>query len=184
MINNKLTYKELNILLTWIKGKDAFGSLSPVEIIKNTENFKWEQLHQTSIAMENAGIGEKSAQVTDSDFEDIFESTLEVFKLINIKELEDKLKNFTDYDMVEKIGDRLGFNFSVNEEIINGEIEKLHNYRDIIDNIFLTYNFMKPELSKTQLKKLEEELETHIKNERYEECSVLQEKIKEIKKEN
>ena len=184
MIKNTITYSELVILLTWIRGKDALGSLSPDDVIKNTANFKWEQLHQTAIAMENAGIGEKSAQLTDSLFEDIFESTLEVFKMINMKELEDKLTNFSDYDMVEKIGDKLGFNFTINEEIINQELKKLHKYRDIIDNIFMTYEFMNPILTNRQLKKLEEELEIHIQNERYEECSDIQEKIKEIKKEN
>ena len=186
MIKNTITYSELVILLTWIKGKAAFEGMD-LDSLKNeldTKDFKWEQIHRTAIAMEYAGIGEKSAQLTDADFEDIFETTLEVFSLIDVKEIEDKLRNFSDYDMVEKIGGRLGFDFTINEEVINKELEKLHNYINIIDNIFMTYNFMNPILSDKQLKKLEDELANHIQNERYEECSVLQEKIKEIKKEN
>ena len=178
MNKNTLKFGELMILLTWIKGKQENNRVLNLEVIE----FPWEDIFRNSLAMDMAGLSSNSAGLNDIEFENIFKQSLAVFKDTNFEDVEFKLKNFNDKDLVSEVNDKLGKKVNVTNEMIENELNKLYKYQEIVENIFLTYSFSDIDLIDSQLKFINKELKILILNELYEECVPLQEKLNEIQK--
>ena len=184
-----IKYDELAILLTWIKGQEIAENITNEEmsfedILNATSktSFKWDKYFNLSVLMVKAGLGENDAVLEGDDFEDIFEKSVDIYKKMNFEEIEKRLKEFEDFDMVQDISDKLGYDVHITEDSIKEELNKLYKYRDIIENGLLNYIFTKSNLKEKQLEKLETKLKNYILNEEFEKCSELQIKINDIKK--
>jgi len=184
-IKYTISNSDLLILLSWIKGAEVINNGNDINIEKISQNFidfKWSRLLMTVVLMEKAGLGDNDSDISDSEFEDVFEKSLEVYEKLDFKSIEHNLNNLNSLNIdpeIEKLADLSGI--KMDQEFIDGEIKKMHKYTEIINNIFENYDFSNTNLKNKQLDILENELKRLIRNEEYEKCGEIQNKIKSLK---
>jgi len=169
-MRKNITNNELMIILSWIKGEITSRQF----LKKETQHFKWSKLLISTMKNSDIGKGDLNIDINKSDFEEIFENSLEVYEKLNIKQIKYDIKNANEtmkqIPEMEKIFNSVNFD----KEFIQEELKKIDNYYNIMDNILMNYDFQSKNLKDKQLKKLKKKLEIYIKNEEYEKCSEIQ----------
>jgi len=165
-----ITNHELMIMLSWIKGELVSKQL----LKKETYNFKWSKLLVSIMTYDSIGLGDKNISIEESEFEEIFSNSLEVYNRLNIDEIKHNIQ-FADETLKNnpKIG-KIFESIEFDDNFIKEELKKIDDYCRIMDDVLINYDFNTKSLKEEQLQKLKQKLETYIKNEEYEKCSEIQ----------
>jgi len=153
----------LIIMLSWLKGNLMFNDINNEEsIFLTSKKFKWETLTMSLLYSDD-----ELFEITTNIFESIMLETLPIIK---------RLKNV---DIVASMKS-IGMEKFLDDDLIKQEMIKMSNYENIVHELFITECFTNQILLDYQIQILKEKLEILIRQENYEQCSIIQSRLKVI----
>jgi hypothetical protein len=148
-----INISDLQTLLAWIRGENIFFNKPNV----------WDWL------LINISFSEEETyELNNGDFEKIM---LDVYDIV-LKIESSKISENLDNPILK--------NLNLDTDMIQKEIEKMDNLKQIVDNLFISSSFKSNKLNKIKLDILRNELKNKIKLEDYESCITLSKDIKEL----
>jgi len=139
---------DLVVLLSWIKGEDIFNTMMGEE-----SKFKWDKL----LVKLSYNLDEYVELNDIDDFEEIvYESYLVFNKIDNV--------DMSKLEILKK------------EEYKN-ELIRISEFKNILNDILIDFDFENQDLNKKKKNILKERLEKYIKEEKYEECISIKNKL-------
>lgn len=146
--------EQLQIILSWIRGENVF----------NNKPNKWDWLLIKSGYSDTDFI-----EIPQDDFENILIDALPL--VIKVETINNNMY-MLDNSILK--------NLNVGEEQINKEIEKMSSFVDIINNLIISNELNNNELKSKKLDILNNMMKDYIRDEEYEKCILLSDKIKNL----